>query len=80
VRRAAALLLALGCVLACGKYGPPVRAGEAAEEPRQKGIALPFPQGGSKEEPEAAPAPFPAPVTPAPPATPEEEPPPEGSP
>lgn len=71
------LLLACGTssLLACGKYGPPLRASEqrakAAEKPS---VEVPLPGFGTPE-PEPAPAPE-APAAPEP----EREPPPEGSP
>jgi hypothetical protein len=70
------LALGLGLLLACGKYGPPVRAAAAKpEKPAAKpSFVVPLPS-----VPEPAPAPA-APETPAPPAPPEQEPPPEGSP
>jgi hypothetical protein len=73
VTRPVALLLLLASALACGKYGPPVRAGQArAEKPAPK-IEVPLPAPA----PEAGPA-----GEPAPPAEPEveREPPPEGAP
>jgi hypothetical protein len=65
--------LALGALLACGKYGPPVRASEAAaKKPAQKpSLEVPLP---SVMQPE------PAAPTPTPEPEPEREPPPEGSP
>ena len=69
----AALLLALcGVALACGKYGPPIRADQAkADKPTPRlEVPLPAPMGG---QPSPAPTPEPEPEV-------EQEPPPEGSP
>jgi hypothetical protein len=75
----AALLLAgaLAGALACGKYGPPVRAGEA-KPPAKKSFEIPLP--GSTEPGPGPGAGQPEPATPeaSPPV--EEEPPPEGAP
>ena len=67
--------LVLGLVLACGKYGPPVRAGaEPAARKPSVGIPLPIvPEGESRHPAPPQPAPAPAPDS-------EEEPPPEGAP
>ncbi len=78
MRRFAASLacLLLGLALACGKYGPPVRAGAEPAAAKKPAVAIPLPvvpEGESRH---------PAPPEPAPPPAPEseEEPPPEGAP
>jgi hypothetical protein len=64
------LLLGLGALFACGKYGPPVRASEVEAKPAERpSLEVPLP---SVMEP----APAPEPAAPEP----EREPPPEGSP
>jgi hypothetical protein len=72
--RLAAALLLLAFALACGKYGPPVRAGQVEAERPAPRIEVPLP----------APAPEAPGAEPAPPAEPgtevEQEPPPEGTP
>jgi hypothetical protein len=72
VTRLAASLALLFFALACGKYGPPVRASAAAKPAKAPESVIPLPVA-----PESAPSPEPAPA-PEPPR--EEEPPPEGSP
>jgi hypothetical protein len=63
-------VLLIGLLLACGKYGPPVRAAERKTEPEAKpSFEVPLPGV-------PAPEPRPAPAAPEP----EREPPPEGSP
>jgi hypothetical protein len=65
--------LLLGLALACGKYGPPVRAG-AEPAAKKPAVAIPLPVVPEGETRRPAPAePAPAPET-------EEEPPPEGAP
>lgn len=71
---AAAALLILALALACGKYGPPVRAGQARAEKPAPRLEVPLPA-----PPEAEPAVAPE-VEPAPGPKVEEEPPPEGAP
>jgi hypothetical protein len=66
--------LCAGLLLACGKYGPPVRASEAQQPETKRSFEIPLP---SASEPEPA-APAAPPAEPAPPS--EEEPPPEGAP
>jgi hypothetical protein len=74
VTRATAALLLLALALACGKYGPPVRAGQARAEKPAPRLEVPLPA-----PPEAEPAVAPeAEPTPGPEV--EEEPPPEGAP
>ena len=61
-------VLLVGLLLACGKYGPPVRAAEQTAEPEAKpSFQLPLPGVQSPEPEPSAPEP-------------EREPPPEGSP
>jgi len=74
VTRAAAALLLLALALACGKYGPPVRAGQARAQKPAPRLEVPLPVPPEAEPagaPEAGPAPRPEV---------EEEPPPEGAP
>ena len=60
-------VLLVGLLLACGKYGPPVRAAEQKAEPEAKpSFQVPLPGVQSPTEPSAP--------------EPEREPPPEGSP
>ena len=68
--RAVPLLALLGAALACGKYGPPVRASEvkAAKPAPRLEVPLPAPLVG-----EPSPTPLPEPGV-------EPEPPPEGTP
>jgi len=68
-QRMATLLggLLLGLLSACGKYGPPVRAGEVEPPEAKPSIEIPLPPVSDEVAPEAAPAS-------------EEEPPPEGAP
>ena len=47
--RASILVLLLGAALACGRYGPPIRAPEYRQEAREEAAA-------AAEEEEAAPA------------------------
>jgi hypothetical protein len=61
-------VLLLAVLLACGKYGPPVRAAERKPAPETKPRSFEVPLPGV--------APAPAPAAPEP----EREPPPEGSP
>jgi hypothetical protein len=68
--------LCVGLLLACGKYGPPVRASEAQQPETKRSFEIPLPSA-SEPEPEPA-APAAPPGEPAPPS--EEEPPPEGAP
>jgi hypothetical protein len=70
-RAAAAFLPLLVLALACGKYGPPVRAGEVRAERTPKPLLLPVPVPGAAPPPEAEAAPS---------AEPEDEPPAEGAP
>jgi hypothetical protein len=70
VTRAAAALLLLA--LACGKYGPPVRAGQAKAEKPAPRLEVPLP-APREAEPAVAPEAEPGPEL-------EEEPPPEGAP
>jgi hypothetical protein len=73
VRRSAALLAVPFLALACGKYGAPLRASEAAEPAKKPGLGLKLPPASKGAEP--------SPSQPAPPPTaPETEPPPEGEP
>jgi hypothetical protein len=74
VTRAAAALLLLALALGCGKYGPPVRAGQARAEKPAPRLEVPLPA-----PPEAEPAVAPE-AEPAPGPEVEEEPPPEGAP
>ena len=76
VRRFAASLafLVLGLALACGKYGPPVRASAAAEPERKPEPVLPLPLAPEGETRRSAPPER------APDPEREEEPPPEGAP
>lgn len=70
-RRAAALAaLALAGLLACGKYGPPVRAGEEEKPAPKPTLEIPLPSTTGPSGP--------APVPAEPPV--EQEPPPEGAP
>jgi hypothetical protein len=62
------LLALLPLALACGKYGPPVRAGEAQAKKEKPAFEVPLPQLEEPAEPEPL-----EPVR-------EEEPPPEGAP
>jgi hypothetical protein len=64
---AAVLALLLALLLACGKYGKPVRASEVPEPKRPPRVEVPLPTVPEAGAPEAEP-----------PA--EEEPPPEGAP
>ena len=68
--RAVLVCLLLASAAACGKYGPPVRAGAEAPPKQQPNIQVPLPQ--------VTPAPAPAGSAPEPKV--EEEPPPEGAP
>jgi len=72
VRLALASLWLLLLALACGKYGPPVRAGEVEPKKPAAKFEVPLPQPGIAP-PEAAPGPEAEPAA-------EEEPPPEGAP
>jgi hypothetical protein len=71
-RRAAALaaLLALAGLLACGKYGPPVRAGEEEKPAPKPTLEIPLPSTTGPSEPATEPGEPPV----------EQEPPPEGAP
>jgi hypothetical protein len=71
VTRARALLPLLALALACGTYGPPVRAGEVKAERPAEPLLLPVPMPGAAPPPEAEAAPS---------AEPEDEPPEEGAP
>ena len=65
--------LALGLALACGKYGPPVRAGSEPAPAKKPTVEIPLPIVPEGEtHPATPPEPAPAPD--------EEEPPPEGAP
>jgi hypothetical protein len=75
VTRAAAVLLLLAFALACGKYGPPVRAGQAKAVKPAPRLEVPLPP-----PPEAEPAVAPEESPPARGPEVEEEPPPEGAP
>jgi hypothetical protein len=72
VTRAAVALLLLACALACGKYGPPVRAGQARAERPVPRLEVPLPASEPRDvEP---------PGQPGPEVEVEPEPPPEGAP
>jgi len=66
--------LLLGLLLACGKYGPPVRASEEKQPEPEPRIEIPLPAVSDEQAPESS--------APPPPAEPpiEEEPPLEGAP
>jgi hypothetical protein len=69
--RAAIVLLLLA--LACGKYGPPVRAGQAGAAKPPPRIEVPLPAASPEAAPSGTPASAPEPEV-------EQEPPPEGTP
>jgi len=72
VTRPALVLLALASFsLACGKYGPPLRAGQARAERSTPKLEVPLP---------APPEAEPEPAAPEPEGGVEQEPPPEGAP
>ena len=71
--RVAAVLLLAWVLAACGKYGPPLRAGQAKPEKATPRLEVPLPLPPDEEPPEAKPAGEPAPEV-------EQEPPPEGAP
>jgi hypothetical protein len=75
VTRSAALLWLLAFALACGKYGPPVRAGQARTEKPAPRLEVPLPPPPEAEAPEMEPEPSAEPE-----ADVEQEPPPEGAP
>jgi hypothetical protein len=68
-RPAATLLVLVALALACGKYGPPVRAGQARAAKPAPQLEVPLPAPPAAAEP-----------APAPDVELEQEPPPEGAP
>jgi hypothetical protein len=55
--RAAIVTLLSACLLAmaCGKYGPPVRAGEDPEQEAEPAFGIPLPEAPSEPAPEDEP-------------------------
>jgi hypothetical protein len=55
--RAAIVTLLCGCLLAmaCGKYGPPVRAGEDPEQEAEPAFGIPLPAATPEPAPEDEP-------------------------
>jgi hypothetical protein len=68
--------LLLGLLVGCGKYGPPVRAGEEKQPESEPRIEIPLPSAAE----EGAPAPGAGAPAAQPPPPLEAEPPPEGAP